>query len=260
MGWLRTQSVYFWLALGFFTRLPIPPGTPFSPALLNHASRYFSLVGLLVGALGAGSLLASGWLLPTPVAVLLSMAVTVLLTGAFHEDGLADMADGLGGGLTRERKLAIMKDSRLGSYGALALLFALLLKWSSLLSLAELDLDQAALALIIMHPLSRALAGSLIFDMAYVREQDGKSKPLAEQQSHADLAILLLLGALPLLWLPPLLAASLLLGLGLLRLLAKAGLNRQLGGYTGDCLGGVQQLAELAGYLILLVWNTGGYD
>ncbi len=260
MGWLRTQSVYFWLALGFFTRIPIPAGTPFSPALLNHASRYFSLVGLLVGALGAGSLLLFGWLLPTPVAVLLSMTATVLLTGAFHEDGLADMADGLGGGFDRARKLAIMKDSRLGSYGALALLLALLIKWSSLLSLAELDLEQAALALLIMHPLSRALAGSLIFDMTYVRDQEGKSKPLAEQQRPADLLILLLLGMLPLLWLPIGQAASLLLGLGLLRLLAKAALNRQLGGYTGDCLGGVQQLAELSGYLILLVWQTGGYD
>src|SRR5215216_6030305 len=97
------QCRLFFIALQFFTRVPVPAWVGFEPGWLQHASRYFPLVGLLVGAVGALVYALAHWLWPAPVAVLLSTAATIYLTGAFHEDGFADMCDGFGGGLTRER-------------------------------------------------------------------------------------------------------------------------------------------------------------
>ena len=128
INWLREQYWCFCLALAFFTRIPIPASTPFSPQRLNHASPYFAVVGMIVGTLTAAWCWFLCLWLPLPVALLLGLLGSLCLTGAFHEDGLADMADGLGGGMDVERKLTIMKDSRLGTYGACALLLALLLK------------------------------------------------------------------------------------------------------------------------------------
>lgn len=253
MAWLATQRTYFWLALAFFTRLPIPAKTPFSAELLNHASRYFSLVGWVIGSLALVSLGLAAQLFPIAMAVLLSMVVTLKLTGAFHEDGLADMSDGLGGGMNRERKLEIMKDSRLGSYGSIALIMALLIKFVALSEISTRALGDGLLALFCLHAASRALAGSLIFDMSYVRDEPSKAKPLAQDQDRTDLLWLLIWGLLPLILLTPMAAGLLIVTALALRLWLKRWLNRQIGGYTGDCLGAAQQLAELSGYLVLLL-------
>lgn len=107
--------------------------TPYSAERLNHASRYFAAVGLIIGLICGGTLwIFLTMLLPSSSAIVISMVFGLLLTGAFHEDGLADMCDGLGGGLDGERKLVIMKDSRIGSYGAITLIMALLLKFTLL--------------------------------------------------------------------------------------------------------------------------------
>jgi Cobalamin-5-phosphate synthase len=252
MAWMKQQIVCFLLAVSFFTRISIPANTPFSPALLNKSSRYFSLVGYLVGSIGAATFGTCLHVFPISVSIVISMIVTILLTGAFHEDGLADTADGLGGGMTVEKKLLIMKDSRLGTYGAIALWGGLLLKFTTLQEIGALSAPTMMLALIVLHPLSRAIAGSLIYDMKYVREQDSKAKPVAEQQQTSDLCVLLLFGLLPLFWLPTNLAIPLLFIQCLLRFIAKQYLNKRLGGYTGDCLGAVQQVSEISGYLVLL--------
>ena len=249
---LGLQLNYFWLALAFFTRIPIPADTPFSAERLNHASRYFSLVGGIVGLCAALTLALSYQLLPVSIAVLISMGATIRITGAFHEDGLADMADGLGGGMTPERKLEIMKDSRLGTYGAITLLLAILIKFFALYEITQHSLPDALVALLSLHVLSRAVAGSLIFDMPYVRES-GKAKPLAQNQSWPDLLILGFVGLLPLCLLSIEAALGLLLISLSLRVWIKRWLLRQLGGYTGDCLGATQQLTELAGYLVWLL-------
>lgn len=145
-----------------------------------------------------------------------------------------------------------MKDSRLGTYGAITLLLAILIKFFALYEITQRALPDALLALVSLHALSRAVAGSLIFDMPYVREQE-KAKPLAQNQSWSDLLILGLLGLLPLCLLSIEAAMGLLL-IGLsLRIWIKRWLLRQLGGYTGDCLGATQQLTELAGYLFWLL-------
>ena len=253
MNWLATQRTYFWLALAFFTRLPIPAKTPFSNELLNHASRYFSLVGWVIGGLALITLGGAAQIFPLSIAVLLSMVVTLKLTGAFHEDGLADMSDGLGGGMSRERKLEIMKDSRLGSYGSIALIMALLFKFVALSEISGIAISEGMFSLLCLHAASRALAGSLIFDMVYVREESSKAKPLAQDQELGDLLWLLFWGLLPLSLLAPITVGVLLITGLALRFWLKQWLNRQIGGYTGDCLGAAQQLAELSGYLLLLL-------
>jgi len=114
------QLRLFFVALQFFTRMPVPRWVGFDPQWLSQASRYFPAVGLVVGAFAALAYALASALWPPIVAVLLSTSTTIWLTGAFHEDGFADTCDGLGGGMTRERVLEIMKDSRIGAYGASA--------------------------------------------------------------------------------------------------------------------------------------------
>ncbi|MBI3052601.1 MAG: adenosylcobinamide-GDP ribazoletransferase, partial [Betaproteobacteria bacterium] len=119
-------------AIQYFTRLPVPRWVGYSERQLNDASRYFPLVGILVGLFTGVVFVLTLRVFPQPIAVLLAMLSGILLTGGFHEDGLTDTCDGFGGGRDRPQILAIMKDSRVGSYGVLGLAFALLLKLSAL--------------------------------------------------------------------------------------------------------------------------------
>ena len=254
---MRYQLELFFTALGFFTRLPVPAWVPWSPERLNHAARYFPLVGWVVGAIGAASWLALAQILPPSVAVLLSMAVTIRATGAFHEDGWADACDGLGGGWDKLQVLTIMKDSRIGSYGTVGLVLMLLAKAAALVELATAGDQAVAVALLAAHPLSRLASTSLIHTLEYVREDESaKAKPLARRLSATELAIATVFGALPLVLLAPLEAAAALAATVAVTLWAARYLLRRLGGYTGDCLGAVQQATELAAYLgILAAWN-----
>ena len=123
---LREQWYLILLAISFFTRIPVKLKVDVTASMLNQASRYFALVGVLIGGCSAVAYYLSATLLPVEIALLISMFCSVLLTGAFHEDGWADVWDGFGGGWTVENKLNIMKDSRLGTYGAAALFFILI--------------------------------------------------------------------------------------------------------------------------------------
>lgn len=244
----------FLVAMGYFTRLPMPKWVEVDVDKLNKASRYFGLVGLLVGLLSAIVFwLTQNWL-PAGVSVLLAMVTGVLLTGGFHEDGLADTFDGFGGGRTAEDKLRIMKDSRIGSYGALALMLVLLLKWQMLVELALYDPVVAGSALIVAHTVSRVVAASIIFTEKYVREDEAsKSKPLSQRQGINELLILVASGVLVLLFLKGLAALSLLLVMIGLRRLFVVMFRRHIGGYTGDALGASQQISEIVCYFVLLV-------
>lgn len=241
------------IALGYFTRVPIPAWVGWSAFELNRAARYFPLVGAGVGALAALTLLLAATVLPPLLAVLLSMAATVWLTGAFHEDGLADAADGLGGGYEPARVLEIMQDSRIGSFGAVSLVLVLLGKFSALVALLEISWPTAAAVCVIAHAASRACALGVMAALPYVR-QDGSSraKPVAEGIGAAEWITGIGLGLLPgLAALGCGVVAALSTGLALLAAVIVSGiavryLRRRIGGYTGDCLGAVQQLAELA--------------
>jgi len=254
---MRYQLELFFTALGFFTRLPVPAWVPWSPERLNHAARYFPLVGWVVGAIGAASFLAFAVVLPPALAVLLSMAVTLRATGAFHEDGWADACDGLGGGWNKTQALAIMKDSRIGSYGTAGLTLMLLAKAVALVELGRHGGMHAAVALLVAHPLSRLASTSLIHTLEYVRDDaDAKSKPLARRLSATELAVACAFGAAPLLLLAPLAALLTVLATAAVTLWAARLFVRRLGGYTGDCLGAAQQGSELACYLgMLAAWN-----
>lgn len=244
---MRRELGFFFAALRFFTWLPAPAWVGHSAEQLNHAARYFPLIGVLIGAIGAAVTLAAAQLWPAPIAVLLGMAATLLATGAFHEDGLADSIDGFGGGWTKEQVLAIMKDSRIGSYGAIGIGMALLVKFQSL---AVLPAPTLFAALIAGHSVSRFAATTLIFALDYARTDDrSKSKPLATRMGKGELVVATLCGLAPCALLP---APQLMVALPLVvlvTLLAGRYFVRRIGGYTGDCLGATQQLTELAFYL-----------
>lgn len=252
---MREELRYLLTALGYFTRVPIPAWVGYAPRQLNAAARYFPLIGLLVGAAGAAVYGAAVLAWPPRVAILLSMAATLWLTGGFHEDGLADCCDAFGGGMTRERTLEIMHDSRIGAFGALGLTIALLLKWETLAQL-QLRLGSTGLswALVAGHAASRSVAISYLRTLEYVRAE-GKAKPVAQRLGKGALGWALLWGLPWLLW--PRWQAGLvaLAVLAVLRWRLGRWFERRLGGYTGDCLGFAQQIFELAIYLVLCAWS-----
>ena len=247
---IRRELEYFLGAVRFFTRLPVPAWVGHSAEALNHSARYFPAVGLIVGGIGALVYLAALEFWPQPVAVLLSMAATIYATGAFHEDGLSDAVDGLGGGWDKQRILEIMKDSRVGSFGVAALWLALTGKFALL---AALDAALVPWALVAGHAVSRFCSTVLLATMDYVREDLlSKAKPLATRLSPGAFAVaagFAIAGLLPLPW-DKALAGCVLAVLASAWFAAK--FRRWLGGYTGDCLGAVQQVAEVAFYLGLL--------
>ena len=206
-----------------------------------------------------GVLYILSFVAPPMVSILLAIITGVWITGAFHEDGFADMCDGFGGGWTKEKILEIMKDSRIGTYGMLGLLLIMTLKY---LTLRELPLQVVMLAIISAQPLSRFMAITVVYTHQYVRENDdSKAKPIAKGITLPDLLIAAAWGALPfaaaivylhnytlLLTIPALLLAR----WYLVRLMQK-----WIGGYTGDCLGAVQQVSETIIYLCfcILTWK-----
>jgi adenosylcobinamide-GDP ribazoletransferase len=251
---MRYQLRLFFTAVQFFTRLPIPAWVGFEASWLQHAARYFPLVGCVVAAIAAAVYAAAALVLPAPVAAVLSTCATIWVTGAFHEDGFADTCDGLGGGMTRERALEIMKDSRVGAYGAIGIVCMLAAKLSAL---ALLPPHLAVASLFLAHPLSRLAATSLIWRLDYVRGE-GKAKPLAQQMTGAEFAIasattaIVFAAVLACGWMRPAAACAAVLAAQAAALWLGRLFVRRLGGYTGDCLGAVQQLAETAIYVAVL--------
>lgn len=248
---LRREAIAFLAAVRFFTRIPIPDRIPHSAESLNHAARYFPAVGLLVGMVSAIAFFVAALVLPTSVAVLVAIVSSIYLTGGFHEDGLSDMADGLGGGWDKRRILEIMKDSRVGSYGVIAITMALLSKF---VLLDSFDPIWVPLLLISAHAFSRYCAVLIMAGLSYVREDAlSKSKPLATKLSKNALWVASAFGLLPL-FLLPIPAALMSVAAGLIATIwLGRKLQKWLGGYTGDCLGATQQLSELAFYLGALV-------
>ena len=245
---LLNQLRLIFTALAFLTRIPVPVWVGYSDTQLNQSVRYFPLIGLCIGALAAAVYSLSILFWPQAVAVLLAMVFSIMLTGAFHEDGLADFYDGVYGGLTIARRLEIMKDSRVGTYGVVALLAVLGLKFATLSSLTA---TQLPLVLIAGHGLSRAFAVSFIYTHDYARSEGGKVQVVAQSLSLPALVLALAIGLAPLYWLP-LKVLWVLLALLLLRAWFARTLTKQLSGYTGDALGAAQQLSEIVFYLGVL--------
>jgi adenosylcobinamide-GDP ribazoletransferase len=286
-----TALRHFLLALQFFTRIPVTgrlaEWVGFSPAMLRASAAYFPAVGVVIGGLVVLLTATLMRYLPTAYAPLVAAALgtawSVWLTGAFHEDGLADVADGLGGSYDRERALIIMKDSRVGAFGAIAVVLALLSKVALLALLGAVGTLWMCFALMAGHVVSRTWPLLIIRWLPHVGDDAGsKSKPLADQISVGSL-ILALLWCASALALISWVAASVLSGidgqtlvtaqlLPVLKVLACGGLAsalifvyllrlfaRRLQGFSGDCLGTTQQLCEIAFYFGCALALGGGF-
>ena len=242
--------------LRFYSRLNLPaaPGGA-AMADFGKALRALPIAGAIIGGFGGAALFCARALgLPALPAEICAVAALVAVTGALHEDGLADVADGFGGGATREKKLEIMRDSRLGAYGAIALVLALMLRATSLAALAERGLGLAVFALICAGAASRT-AGLLPLLLSTPARRDGAGAMMPRPTGETLRLALLLAGAasLPLLFAG--LSVSQVIGANLAAALAAYAVarlaERQIGGYTGDVLGAAQQTAEIAALLAL---------
>ncbi len=248
VGVLRQQARAALAAVGFLTRIPLPRRSAWARDDLARSTTYFPLVGALVGAVGAGIFAAGSMVWPQPLAVVVSTAGTILLTGALHEDALADAADGLGGGWTAEQVLAIMKDSRVGSYGLVAVVLAIVTKLVALSTLTQTDVIRALVA---AHALARWSSLPLMTRLPYAREATGTGTAFAATVTPFRLAIgtALMLGVVvPMLGIR---SVGVLIGAVIMVALSGAYFRNRLGGITGDCLGAANQVVELTAYLIL---------
>ena len=244
----------FLIAVMFYTRIPCPRWVGYSDDLLNRSTRYFPAIGWLIGGIIAGVFLLAQLVLPEGVAVVLALGVGVLATGAFHEDGFADICDGFGGGMTRERTLEIMKDSRVGAYAVIGVVLLFALKITALVSLSTEGIWVVVAALLFAHVLSRWSVVTIIFTNAYARaDLTSKVKPIGRSISSLGVVAgtVWLLPFLGFVWWHPwwLLAIPIAF---LIRLVLAAWFRRRLGGYTGDCLGAAQQIIEVSVFLTIL--------
>lgn len=244
---LKKEFKLFILALMFFTRIPCPSFDDFEEADLNEASRYFSVVGLIVGFLSFVAFYAASQYFSTMTSVIFSLAFSVFITGAFHEDGFADTVDGFGGGWTKEKILEIMKDSRVGAFGVVGLILLFALKISLLIeTVGRLETVYALCFFLTANSLSRAASASLIFTSSYVQEDKvSKAKPLATAIGKGSFIFLIICGLLPLLIMKNPLFFIAVIPVFLTSFLAGKYFEKWIGGYTGDCLGATQQICEI---------------
>lgn len=250
---MKKQIQYFLTALFFFTRIPCPKWVNHSPKLLKKSNRYFSLIGILVGIIASIVYLTSHLIFSSNIAILLSMVSSVWVTGAFHEDGFADVCDGFGGGWTKEKILIIMKDSTLGTFGVVGLITILSLKF---ISLTELNFSTKiiVLALISGHSISRFTATLLLYSHNYVREKNtSKINMTSNKMSLKELIISGFFGLFPLVFFFDFSIFLVLIPLLITYLYLGHIFKKWIGGQTGDCAGALQQTAEVVFYLSLLI-------
>ena len=249
---MKKEIDIFFTALMFYTRIPCPPNITHDPDYLNKATRYFPLMGWIVGGIAALVFWLSSYVFNSPVCILLSMIASILTTGAFHEDGWADVCDGFGGGWTREKILDIMKDSRTGAYGGIGIALMLLFKY---IAQTEVPVTQLCVVMIAAHSFSRLCAVGMVATSRYVRENDdAKAKPLAKIITLREIIPACIFGVAPLILIGKYSVAIILPVL--LTLYMRRYFHKWIGGYTGDCLGAIQQVSELMFYLgILMAWK-----
>ena len=248
----------------FYTRIPCPKNINHNPDYLNKATRYFPFIGWIVGSISFLAFYLFSLFLSIEIAVILAIIASILTTGAFHEDGFADVCDGFGGGWTKEKILLIMKDSAIGAYGAIGLVLLFLLKFKLLSEAILLFTDTKSYFLIFLlfisaHALSRLAAISIIFTHQYSRDDaSSKSKPIAKKHSWKEVFGAFFFGLLPLLALAYVQYKILfvLIPVFLARYFLARYFQKWIDGYTGDCLGATQQICEVIYYLsVLFLWK-----
>ncbi len=248
------QLKLFLTAIMFITRIPVPKWVGYSETNLNQCNRYFPLVGIVVGSIGALVYWAAHFIFPSNIAVILSMVSTVITTGGFHEDGFADVCDGFGGGWTKDKILTIMKDSRVGAFGMIGTILILLLKYAALSAIPS---SLMVITVISGHAISRAYAVSTMYTLAYVREDElSKSKPVTKNLHKTDFFIAIVIGLLPLVGFGNWQIFLCIVPLTITKLWLDIYFKKWIGGYVGDCLGSMQQVTEVIFYLSIIALGT----
>ena len=242
----------FYNALLFYTRIRVPRSVVCNEKTLNSAFRYLPLVGLIVGGLATLVLYLSSMILPKEVAVILAMIMMLLITGAFHEDGLADFADGFGAGADKDTILRIMKDSHIGTYGVLTLIIAMILKYTLLVSIAY---EALLLALVVGQGISRFLPVVMVTFSQYVKRDNAKASHSALGVNMPNFVIAMLFGVVPIFAFGWMIAVVYILLATIIFFLFKHYIERKIDGYTGDTLGALQQIAELIFYMVILTFQ-----
>jgi len=255
MSW-QQELQQFWAALMFYTRIPVPKSYQYSEENFHRSRKYLPFIGVLIGCIAALTILVFQQFLPLSLSIALSMVTTILVTGAFHEDGFADSCDGFGGGWEKEHVLTIMKDSRVGTYTTVGITCILGIKFLALYEIANHSIDLLYLALVNGHTLSRMASSLAIEKLEYVQDIDtSKIKPITSVALTRPELLYSYIFALP--------ALAILLALQLSTIwifiplvtvffLLCRYFQKRIGGYTGDCLGAMQQILEVVFYIGLL--------
>lgn len=250
---MKQEFKIFLTAVMFYTRIPCPK-FDFKDEFLNDATKYFPLIGWIVGLTAVLTIYVTHFVLPLSVCVILSFLATILLTGSFHEDGLADVADGFGGGWNKMRILDIMKDSRVGAYGVVALILTFGLKITAIVELFTLDFYFGIKSILIAHVLSRLIAETMIFTHEYSRDDaSSKVKPIAKKLTLSNLLISVIITIPAFLIFQELLVFLIIIPAYLAKMYLASYFKKWIDGYTGDCLGATQQIVEVVIYISLLV-------
>ncbi len=261
---MKKELHIFFTCLMFYTRIPCPKNINHDPDYLNKATRYFPFIGWIVGTISFTAFYIFSLFLSTETAVIFAIIASVLTTGAFHEDGFADVCDGFGGGWTKEKILMIMKDSAIGAYGAIGLVLLFLAKFKLLTESISLFTNSNSYLLVFLlfisaHSVSRLAAISIIFTHEYSRDDaSSKSKPIAKNHSWKEIFGSFFYGLIPLLILSYFNFKFLLalIPVFIMRYFLARYFQKWIDGYTGDCLGATQQVCEVVYYLsILLIWK-----
>ncbi|WDF62661.1 adenosylcobinamide-GDP ribazoletransferase [Flavobacterium sp. KACC 22763] len=259
---MKKELHIFFTCLMFYTRIPCPKNITHHPDYLNKATRYFPFIGWIVGSISFLTFYLFSFFLSTEIAVILAIIASILTTGAFHEDGFADVCDGFGGGWTKEKILMIMKDSAIGAYGAIGLVLLFLLKFKLLSESILLFTNNISLIFLLFisaHSLSRLAAISIIFTHEYSRDDaSSKSKPIAKQYTWKEIFGSFFFGLIPLIVFSYFNLKFLLaiIPVFITRYFLARYFQKWIDGYTGDCLGATQQVCEVVFYLsILFLWK-----
>jgi adenosylcobinamide-GDP ribazoletransferase len=258
---MRREIRVFFTAIMFLTRLPVPRWTDHSPEYLREAPRYFPAVGWIVGGFSGLAYWLFAHFISVDIGVAASMITGMLVTGCFHEDGFADVCDGMGGGWTKEKILMIMKDSRIGAYGAIGLISILGTKFLLLKAIPFF-----IPAVVTAHSVSRLMPVLVMKAGVYAADPDqSKARPLAGASiSGTTLIVAIVVSVAPFLLLPVFPPIGRALAYFLIVLLSALAVTykmyrwffKWIGGYTGDCLGAIQQVTEITVYLgCILLWR-----
>jgi adenosylcobinamide-GDP ribazoletransferase len=260
---IKREAHIFLTAVMFYTRVPCPRWVDHNAEYITRATRYLPLIGCLVGLAYAASIALLLNIFSPVTSILLSIVVSVLITGAFHEDGFADVCDGFGGGWTRDKILSIMKDSRVGSYGVIGLILLLGIKvtiTTDLLSSLR-NIQVFILAIVTSHTVSRLAPVFVIYFLRYARDEseESKAKPVAVGIKRSDVVFASVPAIVPLALFVSQTTLFMLITLVVVALtttyLARY-FRKWIGGYTGDCLGTIQQVTEVTFLLTsYVVWR-----